>query len=81
MAIEYRGFQINVDTKADATDTQWLCRADINGVADEVRNVALPVVELEFPKLKIDVLMVVSMVEHKARQSVDDWYAAHPTAA
>ncbi|QBQ99650.1 hypothetical protein [Paraburkholderia pallida] len=81
MAIEYRGFQINVDTKADATDTQWLCRAEINGAKDEVRGVALPGVELVFPKLKIDVLMVVSMVEHKARQSVDEWFAAHPAMA
>jgi hypothetical protein len=81
MAIEYRGFQINVDTKADATDTQWLCRADINGTASEVRDVTLPSVELAFPKLKIDVLMVVSMVEHKARQTVDDWLTAHPAAA
>jgi hypothetical protein len=80
MAIEYRGFQINVDTKADATDTQWLCRADIKGVEGQARDVALPAVELEFPKLKIDVLMVVSMVEHKARQSIDDWHAAHPAA-
>ncbi|MFD1561299.1 hypothetical protein ACFSHT_37605 [Paraburkholderia silviterrae] len=81
MAIEYRGFQINVDTKADATDTQWLCRAEINGAEDEVRDVALPCVELTFPKLKIDVLMVVSMVEHKARQSVDEWFAAQPAMA
>lgn len=81
MAIEYRGFQIDVDTKADATDTQWLCRAEIKGIEVQVRDVALPVVELEFPKLKIDVLMVVSMVEHKARQSIDDWHTEHPAAA
>ena len=30
------------------------------------------------PKLKIDVLMGVSMVEHKARQTVDEWHIAHP---
>jgi len=81
MAIEYRGFQINVDTKADATDTQWLCRADIKGMDGVVRDVVLPCVELSFPKLKIDVLMVLSMVEHKARQSVDEWLAAQPAAA
>ena len=45
------------------------------------RDVTLPAVELEFPKLKIDVLMVVSMVEHKARQSVDEWLAAQPAMA
>ena len=81
MAIEYRGFQINVDTKADATDTQWLCRADIHGAEGEVRDVALPCIELAFPKLKIDVLMVLSMVEHRARQSIDDWHTAHPATA
>lgn len=81
MTIEYRGFQINIDTKADATDTQWLCRAEIKGVGGEARDVALPCMELAFPKLKIDVLMVVSMVEHKARQSVDEWFAAQPAMA
>ncbi|MDR3099520.1 MAG: hypothetical protein LBV73_20935 [Paraburkholderia sp.] len=81
MAIEYRGFQIDIDTKADATDTQWLCRAEIKGAQDEVRDVALPCMELAFPKLKIDVLMVVSMVEHKARQSVDEWFTAQPAMA
>ncbi|CAG9232298.1 conserved hypothetical protein [Paraburkholderia tropica] len=79
MAIEYRGFQIVVDTKADATDTQWLCRAEITGVEGHARDAVLPVVELALPKLKIDVLMGVSMVEHKARQSVDEWHIEHPT--
>jgi hypothetical protein len=79
MSIEYRGFQIVVDTKADATDTQWLCHAEITGVEGQARDVVLPPVELALPKLKIDVLMGVSMVEHKARQTVDEWHIAHPT--
>jgi hypothetical protein len=81
MAIEYRGFRVAVDAKADATDTQWLCRATIERLPGETQNAVLPPVELTIPKLKIDVLMALSAVEHRAKDCVDEWHAAHPTAA
>lgn len=81
MAVEYRGFRVAVDANPDATDTQWLCSAKINGVAGDVQNVTLPSIELTIPKLKIDVLMALSAVEHRAKDTVDEWYTAHPTAA
>lgn len=81
MAIEYRGFRVTVDAKADATDTQWLCSARIEGVAAEAQGVPLPSVELSIPKLKIDVLMALSAVEHRAKDSVDEWHAAQPALA
>jgi hypothetical protein len=81
MAIDYRGFRVAVDAKADATDTQWLCSAKIQGLAGEAQNVVLPSVELSIPKLKIDVLMALSAIEHRAKDSVDEWCAAHPAVA
>jgi len=78
MAVEYRGFRINVDAKEDATDTQWLCSATIEGVTEQARTAVLPHVELGIPKLKIDVLMALSVVEHRAKDSIDEWYAAEP---
>jgi hypothetical protein len=76
MAVEYRGFRVAVDAKADATDTQWLCSAVIEGVTPETQDVALPHIELSIPRLKIDVLMALSVVEHRAKDSIDEWYAA-----
>jgi hypothetical protein len=81
MAVEYRGFRVAVDAKADETDTQWLCSANIVGIAGEAQNVTLPPVELTIPKLKIDVLMALSAVEHRAKDTVDEWHTAHPSVA
>ena len=80
MAFEHRGFRVNVDVVADESDVQWQCTATIEGINDETRHAALPSVELTIPKLKIDVLMAISMVEHRAKASIDDWYV-HRTAA
>ncbi|MCP3710797.1 hypothetical protein M3I54_28130 [Paraburkholderia sp. CNPSo 3274] len=76
MAVEYRGFRVTVDAKADATDTQWLCRAVLEGVDAQVETAKLPSVELAIPKLKIDVLMALSVVEQTAKQAVDEWWQA-----
>ncbi|WP_230462040.1 hypothetical protein [Burkholderia cenocepacia] len=35
----------------------------------------LPPVELTISRLKIDVLMAISMIEHRAKDSVDEWFA------
>jgi hypothetical protein len=77
MAFEHRGFKVNTEVVADPTDTQWVCSASITGSDERTRDVTLPPVDLTFPKLKIDVLMVISMVEHKARATIDEWHAAH----
>jgi hypothetical protein len=76
MSIEYRGFRVTVDAKADATDTQWLCRAEIEGIEARGETAKLPSVELAIPKLKIDVLMALSVVEQTAKQAVDEWWHA-----
>ncbi|PVX72539.1 hypothetical protein [Paraburkholderia unamae] len=81
MAIEYRGFRVTVDAKADATDTQWLCRAVLEGIEAHAEAAKLPCVELAIPKLKIDVLMALSMVEQTAKQNADEWHAKQPELA
>lgn len=81
MAVEYRGFRVTVDAKADATDTQWLCRAELEGIEARTQAAKLPNVELAIPKLKIDVLMALSAIEQTAKQSIDDWHAKQPAVA
>lgn len=75
MVVEHRGFRITTDVAPDEGGVQWACRATIQGIEDETRDIELPGVELTIPKLKIDVLMALSMVEHKAASSVDEWHA------
>ncbi|QGZ63014.1 hypothetical protein [Paraburkholderia acidisoli] len=81
MAVEYRGFRVTVDAKADATDTQWQCRAELQGIEAQTQQATLPAVVLEIPKLKIDVLMALSVVEQSAKQSIDEWHAKQPAVA
>lgn len=81
MAFEHRGFRVTVDVKSDATETQWLYDARIEGINEETREAALPGAALGIPKLKIDVLMALSMLEHKAVTSIDEWHAAQPALA
>lgn len=80
MSIEHRGFRITVDVVADEADVQWQCRATVQSIASSTADARLPDVELSIPKLKIDVLMAISMVEHRAVASIDEWHAEHAVA-
>ncbi|GAB7537554.1 hypothetical protein BGC_37720 [Burkholderia sp. 3C] len=77
MSFEHRGFRVTTDTLPDDTGTQWQCIAKIHGIDDAHRDVELPNVELTISRLKIDVLMVISMIEQRAKDSIDEWLAAH----
>jgi len=81
MAFEHRGFRVTVEMTPDAAEVQWQCRAAIEGVAGSTAAAHLPDIELTIPKLKIDVLMALSMVEHRAADAIDEWHAAHQPAA
>jgi len=81
MAFEHRGFRVTVDVAPDEADVQWQCRAAIQGVAGSTAAAHLPGIELTIPKLKIDVLMALSMVEHRAVTAIDEWHAEHQGAA
>jgi len=81
MAFEHRGFRVEVDVTPDEGDIQWRCRATMRGVVGSTAAANLQPVELTIPKLKIDVLMALSMVEHKAVTSIDEWHAKHARVA
>ncbi|HEY1611265.1 MAG TPA: hypothetical protein VGG24_18525 [Paraburkholderia sp.] len=81
MAFEHRGFLVDVDIVPDEGDVQWQCRATIRSTEGSTAAANLPNVELTIPKLKIDVLMALSMVEHRAVASIDEWHAEHPSAS
>jgi len=80
MSFEHRGFRVTVEVAPDAADIQWQCRAAIQGLVGSTAAAHLHDVELTVPKLKIDVLMALSMVEHRAVASIDEWHAAHTAA-
>jgi hypothetical protein len=80
MSLEHRGFRVTVDVAPDESDVQWRCRATSQGIVSSTAAAQLPEVELTIPKLKIDVLMALSMVEHRAIATIDEWHAEHAAA-
>jgi hypothetical protein len=76
MAFEHRGFRVSVDVAPDEAGMQWQCKATIEGVESGTRDKHLPSVDLTISRLKIDVLMAISMVEHKAVDSIDEFLAS-----
>jgi hypothetical protein len=81
MAFDHRGFRVTVDISPDAAGMQWHCEATIEGMEERTRNARIAGVELTFPRLKIDVLMAMSMVEHKAITSIDEWHTEQLSVA
>jgi hypothetical protein len=76
MAFNHRGFRVTVDMAPDPSGTQWHCEATIEGIEERTRQARIPGVDVTFPKLKIDVLMAMSIVERNAVTSIDDWHTA-----
>ncbi|HTI18040.1 MAG TPA: hypothetical protein VL598_10280 [Trinickia sp.] len=74
MSFEHRGFRVSVDVVPDEADVQWLCCATIEGISEEARTAVIPNIELTIPRLKIDVLMALNMIEHRAVSSIDEWH-------
>ncbi|AQQ31424.1 hypothetical protein KDW19_17545 [Burkholderia cenocepacia] len=75
MSFEYRGFVVSTDVLPDDAGIQWYCSSRIDGVDRDCVAAVLPPVELTISRLKIDVLMAISMIEHRAKDSVDEWFA------
>ncbi|WP_175782788.1 hypothetical protein [Burkholderia anthina] len=76
MSLEYRGFVVSTDVLPDDTGVQWRCRSQIDGAERDCVDTVLPPVELTISRLKIDVLMAISMAEHCAKDSIDAWWIA-----
>ena len=73
MALEHRGFRVNVDVVPDELGVQWVCRALIERI-DGDRTKGVPVgPELTIPRVKIDPLMAISTLEHRSARLIDEF--------
>jgi len=74
VALEHRGFRVNVDVAPDEPGVQWVCRAVIERVDGGTNEGAPSGAELTIPRAKIDPLMAISTLEHRAVTLIDDFY-------
>jgi hypothetical protein len=75
VAIEHRGFRVNVDVTPDELGVQWVCRSVIERIDGDSAKGAPVGSELTIPRVKIDPLMAISSLEQRAVASIDDFYA------
>ncbi|CAB3803052.1 hypothetical protein LMG28614_05730 [Paraburkholderia ultramafica] len=74
MSFEHRGFRVTADAAADELGVQWVCHAVIERTDGHKEKGAPVDVELIVPRAKIDPLMAISALEHRARTAIDDWH-------
>ncbi|CAB3797894.1 hypothetical protein LMG28138_04341 [Pararobbsia alpina] len=74
MAFEYRGFRVTADAVADELGVQWVCHAEIERTDGNINKDGPPAIEIVVPRAKIDPLMALSALEHRARTDIDDWH-------
>ncbi len=74
MAFEHRGFRVSVDVAADEFGVQWVCRAAIERIDGDSKEGEPSGAELTIPRAKIDPLMAISTLEHRAVTLIDDFY-------
>jgi hypothetical protein len=75
VAIEHRGFRVNVNVVPDELGVQWMCKAVIERVdGDDSRGVPEGP-ELAIPRVKIDPLMAMSSLEQRAVVVIDEFCA------
>ncbi|HEY3596793.1 MAG TPA: hypothetical protein VGL08_04660 [Paraburkholderia sp.] len=74
MAFEHRGFRVTADAVADELGVQWVCHAVIERTDGDEKKGAPEGIELMIPRAKIDPLMALSALEHRARDVIDDWH-------
>ncbi|MDE1179681.1 hypothetical protein [Paraburkholderia sp.] len=75
MTFDHRNFRVTADVVADDLGVQWLCRAAIERTDGDIEKGAPEAVELLIPRAKIDPLMALSALEHRARTDIDAWHA------
>jgi len=74
MAFEHRGFCVTADAVADELGVQWVCHAVIERTDRDKSKGTPPALEMVIPRAKIDPLMALSALEHRARTEIDDWH-------
>ncbi len=75
VAFEHRGFRVTADAVADELGVQWVCQAVIERTDGDKDKGAPSGIEMLIPRAKIDPLMALSALEHRARTDIDDWHA------
>jgi hypothetical protein len=73
MDFEHCGFRVSTNVVPDESGVQWLCRAEIERTDGDGEKGAPSGFELMMPRAKIDPLLAVSALEHRARSAIDDW--------
>lgn len=73
MALEHRGFRVNVDVVPDELGVQWVCRALIERIDGDSKKGAPVGPELTIPRVKIDPLMAISTLEHRSTLLIDEF--------
>ena len=73
MALEHRGFRVNVDVVPDELGVQWICRALIERIDGDSKKGAPVGPELTIPRVKIDPLMAISTLEHRSTLLIDEF--------
>ncbi|WP_144157292.1 hypothetical protein [Paraburkholderia sp. BCC1885] len=73
MAFEHRGFRVSVDVAPDELGVQWVCRAVIERIDGDSAKGVPPGPELKIPRVKIDPLMAMNSLEHRAIAVIDEF--------
>jgi hypothetical protein len=73
VALEHRGFRVNVDVVPDELGVQWICRALIERIDGDSKKGAPIGPELTIPRVKIDPLMAISTLEHRSTLLIDEF--------
>jgi hypothetical protein len=73
VALEHRGFRVNVDVVPDELGVQWVCRALIERIDGDSKKGAPVGPELTIPRVKIDPLMAISTLEHRSTLLIDEF--------
>lgn len=81
MALEHRGFRVNVDVVPDELGVQWVCRALIERIDGDSKKGAPVGPELTIPRVKIDPLMAISTLEHRSALLIDEFCEQGQAAA
>ncbi|WNC94329.1 hypothetical protein RI103_29025 [Paraburkholderia sp. FT54] len=74
VVFEHRGFRVTADGAPDELGVQWICHAVIERTDGDKHKGAPPAIEMAIPRAKIDPLMALSALEHRARTDIDDWH-------
>jgi len=73
VALEHRGFRVNVDVVPDELGVQLVCRALIERIDGDSKKGAPVGPELTIPRVKIDPLMAISTLEHRSTLLIDEF--------